>query len=177
MRYAIELMLDDPPTRVLRSVKRRLAATLDVPAPPVSADPHVTLGVCDTLDVERCQAVLADLALEPPLPCRFDSLGIFAANPTVLFAAPVVTAELLALHATFHERFRPIATGQSAFYLPGRWVPHCTLAERVPPDLIADAVAIARTLPLPITGHVAGLRIVDIPAARIIDEIAYPSAR
>lgn len=174
MRYAIELTLDEPTAQALQAMKQRLAV---ITARPVrdAADPHITIGACDALDVPACSAMLSAMASAPPLPCRFDSLGIFATEPAVVFVAPVVTQELLVLHAAFHERVRPIATGQSAYYLPGHWVPHCTLAERIPPALVPDTVVSARELKLPITGRFARLRIVEIPDSRIMFEIAYPA--
>lgn len=178
MRYAIELVLNEPATRSLREVKERLTTVVPGmrPIDPAS-DPHVTLGACAALDVEACGAMLSGMVLAPPLPCRFDSLGIFATDSTVLFAAPVVTRALLELHTAFHDRFQSVATGQSAYYQPGFWVPHCTLAERVPPVLVPDAVATAHKLRLPIVGEFSGIRIVDIPAARILREVAFTPAR
>lgn len=172
MRYAIELTLDDRTTRMLRQIKRRLAAS-HMPAPPGgAADPHVSLGVCERLDLARCRAMLSDLAWNRPLPVRFESLGIFATEGAVLIAAPVVTRDLLGLHEAFHDRFHSVASGQSAYYLPGRWVPHCTLAERIPRGAIPDAVRTALDLPLPITGRFEGLRILDIPNGRILHHVA-----
>lgn len=178
MRYAIELVLNEPATRTLREVKERLTTVVPGmrPLDPAS-DPHVTLGACNALDIEACGAMLSGMVLAPPLSCRFDSLGIFATDPAVLFAAPVVTLALLELHLGFHDRFQSVATGQSAYYQPGHWVPHCTLADRVPPTLVPDAVATAQKLRLPVVSEFSGIRIIEIPAARILGEVAFTPPR
>lgn len=111
MRYAIELTPDDSTTRALRDIQQRLAGIAATPAKD-AADLHITIGACDALDVTACSAILSEIASAPVLPCRFDSLGIFAAEPAVVFVAPVVIQELLVLHTAFHERFRPIVTRQ-----------------------------------------------------------------
>jgi 2'-5' RNA ligase len=129
--------------------------------------PHITLGGCEDLDIERCEAVLSDLASTPHT-CRFDSLGAFVTDPAVVFAAPVVTSGLLDLHTRFHDRFATIASEQCAYYLPGRWVPHCTLVEGLPLATLPEAMRIASTLALPLFATFAAIQIVDIPAARVL---------
>lgn len=65
----------------------------------------------------------------PACPVRLSSLGLFPAPSSVLFAAPVDSAELLTLHRTFHEAAWPAAGNCWAHYLPEQWVPYVTLGE------------------------------------------------
>ncbi len=169
MRYAIELTLDASTTSTLKGIEGQLAALYDSQRLDWSAiRPHVTLGICEELDLGRCEAVLSELAPELPLACRFDCLGAFVSDPAVVFAAPVVSADLLDLHARFHLRFGTFASGQSAYYLPGRWVPHCTLAERLPIERMPDAVRIASTIGFPLEAALNAFNIYDVRSARIL---------
>jgi hypothetical protein len=38
-----------------------------------------------------------------------------------------VTTELLALHQRFHDELRAAGLSSDPYYLPGAWVPHCTI--------------------------------------------------
>ena len=61
----------------------------------------------------------------------------------MVFLAPVVTRELLELHIRLH-RMPPVVAGtRREYYLPGRWVPHCTIAEGLEPDDIRTTVELA----------------------------------
>lgn len=172
MKHAVYLTLDAVTAEIIEDIANRIADIHPSHRPEGSEiRPHITLGACDDLDIERCEAILSGLSemiATPPLTCHFGSLGTFGTDPAVLFVAPVVTAGLLELHAWFHEQFAPIASQQSAFYLPGRWVPHCTLAERLPIALLSEAMHIASTIRLPLLATVAAIEIVDIPSARIL---------
>ena len=59
----------------------------------------------------------------------FPSVGIFPTNGTV-FLAPTVTNELLKLHHSYHDYFKTFHNPNS-YYVPGKWVPHCTIANRL----------------------------------------------
>jgi len=56
-------------------------------------------------------------------------------------------------------------------YRPDNWVPHCTLAERIPASLLPDVIAIARRLPLPLAGQVDTVQLAEFPAARILHAV------
>ena len=60
------------------------------------------------------------------------------------FLAPVVTGELLELHAPVHRMAPVVAGAGREYYLPGRWVPHCTIAEGLAPGDIGATVELAR---------------------------------
>ena len=66
-------------------------------------------------------------AFHDPLPIEFRSLACFVPK-RVVFASPVVSSELLALHVRLHDHFaRP--TEFPHHLAPGSWDPHCTLHE------------------------------------------------
>lgn len=95
----------------------------------LGAVPHLSLAIYDDFDLEAGIARLgAFAAAVAPLPLRLAGLGVFAGVSHVLFAAPVVTEALLALHRRFHDEFAPPGAACHAHYRPGAWVPHVTLA-------------------------------------------------
>jgi 2'-5' RNA ligase len=56
-------------------------------------------------------------------------LGTFPGGEGALFLGVPVTAELLAFHANVHTALANQLVEHWPHYLPGNWVPHCTLAE------------------------------------------------
>jgi 2'-5' RNA ligase len=162
--FAIELHLDEESAAVVRTLWRRLAAAPIGAAPHgAQARPHVTLAVADGIDLAAAERLVADFARSmQPLPVAFSSLGAFATDPAVLFLAPVVTAELLRAHEQLQARIAAVADRPWPYYLPGAWVPHCTLAEQFPRANLGLAVAAAaEAIALPLAGTLDRVGIVE----------------
>jgi 2'-5' RNA ligase len=129
----------------------------------------VTLAVADGLDLPAAERLVADLARTTrPVPVAFSSLGAFATDPAVLFLAPVVSAELLRVHEQLQARFAAVADRPLPYYAPGAWVPHCTLAERIPRANLGLAVAAAAEADvLPLAGTLDRVGIVEFRPGQV----------
>ena len=162
MAYAIELFFDGKLDAAIRNVWDGLANG-DV-APYLAgcgSRPHVSLAVYDDLDVSTAKTRLGELAESlAPFSMTMWSLGIFPAPP-VVFYAPHVTEELLALHSRFHEHFKGLGRGPAEYYLPGRWVPHCALAVHIEPDRVSKVVEACLKECEPTSGAVEEIGIVE----------------
>lgn len=134
MAHAIEMFFDEPADAAVRRLWHRLAesglSSLETYSH-LRHRPHVSLTVGSNLDV-RDTAVLADIAAvvaAGPLPrLHLPALATFAGNRGILFLAAVATGPLLALHERVNDVLQAHGVDQWPHYLPGRWVPHCTLA-------------------------------------------------
>lgn len=134
MGYAVELFLEDPPADAIR----KLFSLTDSLMSRIDASPHVSLAVFDSVDIRKLIDVVALFAEDTPrFNIRFSSIGIFPGTENVVFLAPVITIELLALHQRFHDRLNAAGLASNAHYLPGAWVPHCTITmeEQLPRTL------------------------------------------
>ena len=101
MGYAVELFLDEPEAQ---RVRQAFAAT-GSPLVQTGTFPHISLAVFETVpvDVPRLTAVVEGFARHTArLDVRFASFGMFPGEKIVVFLAPVVTRELLAVHTAFH---------------------------------------------------------------------------
>jgi 2'-5' RNA ligase len=90
--------------------------------------PHLTLAAVDEFPpgAEERLADLCDAAL--PVPARLDRVEVLDGSaPLVWLVRP--TPELTALHAAVWDVLAG-ADGQHPWHLPGRWVPHVSLALR-----------------------------------------------
>jgi 2'-5' RNA ligase len=163
MPYAVELFLDEPAEAEIRRFWDHLDGLgLRNEMNAIRARPHVSLGVCEELDVGRFSAVLAKFADQVrTLEFSFASVGAFLTSERVLFLAPVVTPELLALHETFHQMFMQHAGAPWDHYFSPNWVPHCTVAARLPLDEFATAFSACQKLPLPLHGRFEWLGLVQ----------------
>jgi len=149
MPYAIELALDPSSDAVVRRVWHELDRAGITWMVRSGARPHVTVGVWETLDVEETMRELTRFADETaPVPLTLANVGMFPG--VAVFLAPVVTAELLDLHAHLHRRLAESGGGAWDHYRLGAWVPHCTLASDLEPDQYQSAFAIAARAPLPL---------------------------
>jgi hypothetical protein len=166
MAFSVELMLDSEGDAGVR----RLWDALEVAGVPSLATtghhqhvPHISLTVCNELDVESATAALAD---------AFDNrrgtdltlgfAGAFPGPPPVVFAGVVSTDDLLALQHTARAAIRACASSVWEYYLPDRWVPHCTLAMPVRPDQVGLAIDTVLQAGVPLTGRAAAIGIAEV---------------
>ncbi len=104
--------------------------------------PHLSLAVYERLVPAAIAVSLQHFAdAQPALGIQLASLGLLAGPPSVLFAAPIVSTELLALHRAYHQATWAAGPRCRAHYLPENWVPHVTLGEGLTPATVPAAIA------------------------------------
>jgi 2'-5' RNA ligase len=154
MSFAFELHFDDRTDTAVRRIWTHLAAAgFDTRLNGIA--PHVTLAIASAFD-ESLAAPLRQFSREhPPFGITFRSIGRFPSG--VLFLSPDESNDLRGAHRDFHMRFTSLAPApNSHFYAPDRWIPHCTLAMRAPPELVLDSLVQP--------GSLRRLRVVEYPA-------------
>ncbi|MEK5520494.1 2'-5' RNA ligase family protein [Heyndrickxia sp. FSL W8-0423] len=102
--------------------------------------PHLTLASYNALDEEKFIRRFTDFyESEFELPVEMGSLGTFM-NSGLLFLAPTPSIELLEFHDRYHRSFADFADLSDSLYLPNKWVPHCTLANRLSLGKLKEAL-------------------------------------
>lgn len=136
MVQSVELLLDE---RGEAEIRRQWAAlaTAGIDSPTATHRPHLTVAVAREI-WPRIDRALERLPFTP-LPVRLGGVLVFGARRPILVRAVVVTEALLALHRRVAELVAP-CPGTPADLAPDAWTPHVTLARRVPPDRLGDAV-------------------------------------
>lgn len=131
MAHALEMYFDDQADAAVRRLWRLLA---DAGLPSLATRthcrhrPHVSLTVAKSLadtDLAPLRSVL--MAHHPTL--HLHVLGTFPGTEGALFLAVTATADLLAFHAAVHAALAGQSVEHWLHYMPGKWIPHCTLAE------------------------------------------------
>ncbi len=152
MQFAVVLYLDELAASIVEKAQRAIVqAGLSPDTRVLEFRPHISLAICDRLDVGAFEPYLSQFAAStPPIGLNLSRLGAFPTDPAVLFLEPAVSMDLAAAHQRFHRRFLKFAEDPSKYYLPGQWVPHCTLVERLSPADVPQAVKLCKDLPLPL---------------------------
>lgn len=163
MPFAVHLFFDTNTEAVVKLAWKRLADTGIAPYMHYSGNrPHLSLAIYENLDLTACEQELESFAAgRDPLPVIFQYVGIFPTTLATVFLGPTVTAGLLELHAQIHEVLRTVGSDPSPYYLPGKWIPHCTLALELEPRLIAQALDIGLQTSLPLSGQITEIGVIE----------------
>jgi 2'-5' RNA ligase len=159
-RFAIALGLDEPTSAVVRRLRQNLAYPRPEGAEP---PPHLTLAAWSGLNADSFRLVAAQLAGRTrPLACTLASIGVFPTHEGVLFLTPAISADLVQLQLVVLDRLRQSGVDVEPYWMPGHWVPHCTLAIGIPREIMAAAVGQTLTNFHPIAGHLVRLSVYAI---------------
>ena len=164
MGYAVELFYDHESESAVREIWDGLGAALGKPSlSELGGRPHVSLAVYgDGLDTTGFQESLHEFANSiDPFDFCLSSVGSFPGQEGVVFLAPVVSLQMLDVHARFHKVFSRNDELGMAYYLPGNWVPHCTVAIDLSAAEAKEAVAYCRESFQPITGRFQQIGLVE----------------
>jgi 2'-5' RNA ligase len=168
MPFAVHFFFDANTEAIIESAWKKLADTGIAPYMHQSANrPHLTLAIYQHLDLTECEQQLKSFAAtKNALPVVFQYLGIFPTTPAGVFLGSTVTITLLELHAQIHETLNPLCRDPNPYYLPGNWVPHCTLALELEPRLITQVLDIGLQVPLPLSGEISEIGVIEFRPVR-----------
>jgi 2'-5' RNA ligase len=173
MPFAITLCLDPISAVPIEAMWRRLATQgIDADRDQLGYAPHITLAIYpNDTSVSRLRSALDDVCRNwAALPVRLSALGAFPGNSTVLWAVPVVTAELLARHQAIQAALPDLKV--DAHYRPEAWVPHVTLS-----GALADpgsALTALTTDWKPITGFLDRVDLVSFRPVEVLQSLSCP---
>ncbi|XP_074579181.1 uncharacterized protein LOC141835705 [Curcuma longa] len=174
--YAVELYFDPAlENQVLKAWNVLARRQISTQLIEMSARPHITLLSAPSLDPHRLHVAIRGLAARlDPLPLSLSSVGSFLSPDAdkegdVLFLAPTPAASLLHLHAQVCDALRKEGGVEPPDeFRPDSWVPHCSVAQDVPRNRIADAFCILRDLKLPVSGYAMDIGLVEFSPVREI---------
>ena len=163
MSVAVVLYLDPQAAEIVRGMWRQLAdRNISCYMLNLGVRPHVSLAVYDRLEFKDARKRLADFAESiSPFPLTLSTTGSFSGDNRVLFLGAAANEVLLRVHRDFHRLFERHKASEREYYLEGRWIPHCTLAERLPNELALGTVIADLQTQLPIRAIVSEIGIVE----------------
>jgi 2'-5' RNA ligase len=160
---AIELGFDAQSDRRLRQLWSRLATLhRGSTRSELGIRPHVTLALFRDQEPEGLSGVAASLARElAPFPLALTMAGRFPGSEGVVYLKPAACAELDRAHATLDRLLAGARDLVHAYYRPGAWQPHCTMALGVPAASRDVVLAVCRA-----PGAVGAVRIEGVQVVR-----------
>ncbi len=165
MSFAIQLFFDPESDSTIRKLWDAEAdAGVPFPLRDSGNRPHFSLVISHELDVPACNHLLYTFAQTlAPFPLTISSLGVFPGERAVVFLAPVVTSNLFNLHRRVHQLLQGATTLLATHYLPEHWTPHCTLATRVPPQILPQVVTIGLGTSFPFSVSIEEIGVIEYP--------------
>ncbi|MEE9443596.1 MAG: 2'-5' RNA ligase family protein [candidate division Zixibacteria bacterium] len=164
MQYAIILTFDKESNSLLRAVWQSIV-DVGLPQPLIDTNvrPHMTLGVCGSLNKEPFLIELEECAVKYlQFNIRLSSVGLFTTDQKVIYYCVTPTDYLIQLHREFHNMFSNFADGLWDYFHPGIWVPHVTISEGLKTEQISEAVEIVSQIDFPLVCRVEEIVLVDV---------------
>lgn len=129
--------------------------------------PHITLAIFNDMNGDSIRSDLHRFAKESAkFKVRLESIGIFNSDSGVVYLSPVITDPLIQIHNGFYEFFKDVLHQYIAYYLPGLWTPHCTMATRLRRTEIMAAIGSLLEEFQPMEAEVCEIGFVECDAAR-----------
>jgi 2'-5' RNA ligase len=101
--------------------------------------PHLTLGNYYELDKDEYIGLMDTFYEDKEcFDITFNTIGSFL-NYLTLFLSPTITKELINFHTNHHIFFEKFNKNANSYYLPDQWIPHCTLANKLPREQLSEA--------------------------------------
>jgi 2'-5' RNA ligase len=167
--HVVVVFFDDRADRAVRALWKRLdqagvpsLGTLSKKPLP----PHVTFAAAKAIPRKTRDALKEELRTLALPSLWLSNLGTFPNSENVLMLGAVVDAELLAVHSAIHDILAGQVQSPSAYYMPGSWVPHCTLTQGIEHHQMIEGFAALHPIDR-IEARVTGVAIVDTQAATV----------
>ncbi len=172
MPFSVLLTLDPASDSAIAELAIDLLGPANVGAGIVWTRPHVSLCICESLDVEAFLPELRAIAAgHAPMRFSLASLGFFPGAKRVVFLAPLVTQALLDLHRAVDERFARRGVRVDGNYRPPKWMPHCTLAMGLSSEQLRPALDAYARLSVPLEGRFEQLELVEFEPVRLREKL------
>jgi 2'-5' RNA ligase len=124
--------------------------------------PHITLASYENINLDLYIKLFTDFyENQQKIDIVLSSLGTFF-NSGTLFLSPTPSKSLLQLHEKHHKQFGDFNDNPNSLYLPGKWVPHSTLANRLSAPKLVEAITFCSKSMAPIKGEINEISIIKV---------------
>jgi len=135
------LTLDARASETVRALRRRMAA--DGIAVDVDDPPHLSLASCGQLNVEAALREVEEIAgTSSRVTLSFEGVGSFLSDEGTVYLSPVLDGHLSTIQKRAMSVVNRHGSNVNPYYADGRWIPHCTVANRLKPSERVGALAV-----------------------------------
>lgn len=175
MPFSIELNFDDNSNLIIKNMWKKLSERgISDYMHKHGGFPHIALAVFDDIDVLEIENIIEKVVEdEHKFTIKMSSLGIFPSNESVLFLSPAASENLINFHMKLHDALKDIEE-QWDYYLPGFWVPHCTLGMNIPKTKIQKALDVINEDYEPFHVKIESLKLVEFnPDVKVLKSFKF----
>ncbi|MGK5089141.1 hypothetical protein WDW86_16440 [Bdellovibrionota bacterium FG-2] len=175
MGFAVKCFFSDASSKAIRLIWDDLAnESLAQFMKDSGSRPGVTLGVWAEATADELSA-FAEVFAKVSSGVKVLSYGVatFPTEPAHVFLPLVPSTELLGLHSRFHNGNRELMARCSAYYQPGSWVPHSTLAIRCDLQQVPRIIEVCLKYDTRIAGEIVSIGVIETGTAREISEFPF----
>ena len=122
--------------------------------------PHVTLSMFNASEIAAIEKII-DINVQKIPKCDFTWASIGTFIPNVLFAAPVINKQIIAVNEMVNKLLKPAVDRFVLYYQPDNWVPHTTLATQLTRNELSYAFDIAVKKFVPLSGYADRIALVE----------------
>jgi 2'-5' RNA ligase len=172
--YAIELYFDRQMEKEIFAFRESIYKLGLTPVLGKLGDrPHISLAVFGETDPEKLVRIAGSFIKDKKqFPVKLGAVGFFPTPANVVFLAPVPTHPMLTIHEEFHELLLKEKINSSHYYIPGQWVPHCTLEFELTDDQFNLALQLCKKQFSPFQGTFASMGVIAFRPVEYLAE--YP---
>jgi 2'-5' RNA ligase len=139
--YGVIALFDEKTEQIIKDIWKELSEkSISFYAEEVEdRRPHITIASYNDLNKSEFIRLMDKFYDDKTnVDITFSSIGSFLSSGT-LFFLPTVTTELIEFHFNHHEYFKEFNDNPNSLYLPGKWIPHCTIANRLSHEKLTEA--------------------------------------
>lgn len=123
--------------------------------------PHVSLAVFGEIDIDQIMKITSTFCQQcQQFPVQLAAFGAFPTDSNVIYLLPVPSQPLLDLHKKYHDHLQREKYHSTQYYLPGEWVPHCTLEFELSDDQFNLAFQLCKKHFSPIYGTFSSIGVI-----------------
>ena len=133
--------------------------------------PHVTLSVFDSGDPEEVVKALHACDMGLGRSVEFSGFDVFQTDPSVVYlrVAPRRCGWIREIQSAVYEQLLSVGITPREYYTPEEFVPHCTLAELIPPQDVGRVLSVCKSHHTgPLEGKVRNFRVIRFPPVATI---------
>jgi hypothetical protein len=160
--YAIIALFDEPTEQKIKAIwydlkRRGMSNYVDDMRHRL---PHITIATYESLHHPQLVNKLIHFYKgQYEMNVEFHAVGSFLKSG-VVFLAPTITKELLALHEKHHLMFDDYNHNPASHYLPGKWTPHTTLSSHLAAEKLGHVFQYSVKL-APIKGKITSIALIE----------------
>lgn len=174
MKYAVELFFDPITDASVRAAWDAIQAATGISYMQANgAHPHVALTVFESESLST--STLIDETARCSIPSKLTPLGLGSFAGGVAFISIEAQTELLLLQKRVVDLCRAQNANLWDYYTPKKWVPHCTLMQNLPPDMIDAACRAISPSIFQCPWEVRSVCLITFPPATIVEERMRPA--